>query len=215
MKLRIIRAETKQVRINRAGRTWVVAGALAAMVAAPLAAQNQSDGYKFIKAVRDRDGAVATEFLDEPGNTVVNARDITSGETALHAVVQRRDLTWVRFLLQRGANPNIADRNGVTPLQIAAQLGFIEGVEQLLKRGADVDVSDSTGETPLISAVHRRDIKLVETLVTNGANPDRADNSGRSARDYALLMGARSGVLEAIEKAEKDRAEPAKTYGPN
>lgn len=192
----------------------IVAGLLA-MLASPVAAQQQSDGYKFLKAVRDRDGDIATQLLDEPGNTIVNARDITTGETALHAVVQRRDLTWVRFLLQRGANPNIADKNGTTPLQIAAQLGFIEGVEQLIKRGADVDVSDTTGETPLISAVHRRDLKLVELLVVNGSNPDRTDNSGRSARDYAMLMGARAGVLEAIEKAEKGKQDQAKTYGPN
>ena len=191
----------------------IVAGLLA-MLASPVAAQQQSDGYKFLKAVRDRDGDIATKLLDEPGNTIVNARDITTGETALHAVVQRRDLTWVRFLLQRGANPNIADKNGTTPLQIAAQLGFIEGVEQLIKRGAEVDVSDSTGETPLISAVHRGDLKLVEMLIANGGNPDRTDNSGRSARDYAMLLGARAGVIEAIEKGEKSGNKTAETYGP-
>ena len=196
-------------------RGLVIALGSLAMLASPLAAQRTSDGYRFIKAVRDRDGDVATELLNEPGTTIVNAREITTGETALHAVVQRRDLTWVRFLLQRGANPNIADKNGVYPLQIAAQLGFIEGVERLIEGGAEVDVSDVTGETPLISAVHRRDVKMVEILVVNGASPDRADNSGRTARDYAKLLGDRAGVLEAIEKAESAGEEEAESYGPN
>lgn len=203
------------MRIIGVKRGLVIAGAGLAMLASPLAAQFQSDGYKFIKAVRDRDGTVATQMLDEPGTTIVNAREVTTGETALHAVVQRRDLTWVKFLLQRGANPDIADKNGVYPIQIAAQLGFIEGVERLVQGGADIDVSDSTGETPLISAVHRRDLKMIEMLVKNGANPDRTDNSGRSARDYAALMGARSGVLAAIEKAEGTDEGEAETYGPN
>ena len=203
------------VRKQGMKRGWVIAGATLAMLASPLAAQFQSDGYKFIKAVRDRDGTVATQMLDEPGTTIVNAREVGTGETALHAVVQRRDLNWVKFLLQRGANPNIADRNGVYPIQLAAQLGFIEGVERLIKGGAEVDVSDSTGETPLISAVHRRDLKMVGVLVEGGANPDRTDNSGRSARDYAMLMGARSGVLDAIEKAEEEDEADAKAYGPN
>lgn len=203
------------MRIIGVKRGLVIAGAGLAMLASPLAAQFQSDGYKFIKAVRDRDGTVATQMLDEPGTTIVNAREVTTGETALHAVVQRRDLTWVKFLLQRGANPDIADKNGVYPIQIAAQLGFIEGVERLVQGGADIDVSDSTGETPLISAVHRRDLKMIEMLVKNGANPDRTDNSGRTARDYAALMGARSGVLEAIEKAEGADEGEAETYGPN
>jgi ankyrin repeat protein len=56
---------------------------------------------------------------------------------------------------------------------------------------------------------------MIEMLVKNGANPDRTDNSGRSARDYAALMGARSGVLEAIEKAEGADEGDAETYGPN
>lgn len=193
----------------------MVAAAMLAMLASPLAAQFQSDGYKFIKAVRDREGDVATQMLDEPGSTIVNAREVTTGETALHAVVQRRDITWVRFLLQRGANPNLADKNGVYPIQIAAQLGFIEGVERLIKGGAEVDVYDVTGETPLISAVHRRDLKMIELLVEKGANPDRADNSGRTARDYAALMGDRAGVLDAIEKAEADDEKEAETYGPS
>ena len=195
-------------------RGWVATGAVLAMLASPLAAQFQSDGYKFIKAVRERDGDVAMQMLDEPGTTIVNAREVATGETALHAVVQRRDLTWIQFLLQRGANPNIADKNGVYPIQIAAQLGFIEGVERLIKGGADVDVSDTTGETPLISAIHRRDLKLIELLVENGASTERTDNSGRSARDYAMLMGGRSGVLAAIEKAEQAGEGEAQTYGP-
>lgn len=192
----------------------VVLGAFA-LLATPVTAQQQSNGYKFIKAVRDRDGTEATRLLDEPGTTIVNARDITTGETAMHAVVQRRDLTWVRFLLQRGANPNIADKNGITPLQIAVQLGFIEGAERLIKGGAQVDVPDTTGETPLITAIHRRDTAMVELLITNGANPDRTDNSGRSARDYAALMGERAGIAEAIAKAEKGKADTARAYGPN
>lgn len=203
------------MRITGVKRGLVIAGAGLAMLASPLAAQFQSEGYKFIKAVRDRDGTVATQMLDEPGTTIVNAREVTTGETALHAVVQRRDLTWVKFLLQRGANPDIADKNGVYPIQIAAQLGFLEGVERLVEGGAEVDVSDTTGETPLISAVHRRDLKMIEMLVENGASPDRTDNSGRSARDYAALMGGRSGVLEAIEKAEGAGGDEAETYGPN
>ena len=202
------------MRTNGVKRGLIVAGSMLAMMASPLAAQFETDGYKFIKAVRDRDGTVATQLLDEPGTTVINAREVTTGETALHAVVQRRDLTWLKFLLQRGANPNIADKQGIYPIQTAAQLGFIEGVERLVQGGADIDVSDSTGESPLISAIHRRDLEMVELLIENGANPDRTDNSGRSARDYAELMGARSGMLEAIKKAEGAEKGDAQTYGP-
>jgi ankyrin repeat protein len=185
------------------------------MASPPLLAQSQRDGYKFLEAVKKREGDEVTRFLDEPGSVLVNSRDITSGETALHIVTQRRDPVWLRFLLSKGANPNLADKNGTTPLQLAVQLGFAEGVEILADRGAAVDVPNSTGETPLIAAVHRRDSGLVKLLIEKGASPDRADNSGRTARDYATLMGARSSMLEEIERAESERGEQSDAYGPS
>ena len=198
---------------RRAG--WLTVFAAAAL-AAPLAAQFYSEGYEFLKAVKDRDGDTATQALNEPGTVVVNARDITSGETALHIVTQRRDGLWIKFLTQKGANPNIADKNGVTPLVLAANLGFIEGVESLLKAGAQVDVSNTAGETPLIGAVHRRDVAMVRILLANGANPDRADNSGRTARDYARLSSGGKLILTEMEAAdEKRKAGGEKAYGPN
>lgn len=201
--------------MKRIARIFVLAGFAGSLAAAPLQAQMQRDGYKFLEAVKKRQGDDVTQMIEEPGSILVNTRDVTSGETALHIVTQRRDAVWVRFLLSKGANPNIADKNGTTPLQLAAQLGFTEGVEILADRGAQVDVSNSTGETPLISAVHRRDSGLVRLLISKGANADRADNSGRTARDYATLMGPRSTMLDEIERAEADRGEKSQSYGPS
>jgi len=195
-----------------------LAGALfGAVLAMPVQAQFFSDGYEFLKAVKDRDGDAATEALNEPGTTIVNARDITSGETALHITVARRDLLWTRFLIQRGANPNIRDKNGVSPLQLAVGLGFIEGVEALLDAGAEIDINDTAGETPLIAAVHRRDVPLIRLLLEKGANPDRTDNSGRSARDYAELSVSNRAILDEFARAdEAQKGKPeSKNYGPS
>jgi len=186
-------------------------------MAIPLAAQGFSNGYEFLKAVKDRDGDVATDMLNEPGTTVVNTRDITTGETGLHLVTLRRDTLWVRFLLQRGADPNIRDNKGVAPLQIAANLGFIEGVEELIKKGAKVDVTNRTGETPLMAAVHQRNIPIIRRLLKEGADPDLNDNSGRSARDYAELLNSNSLIMAEFEKADEEREENAapRDYGPS
>ncbi|ANY21420.1 Ankyrin repeats (3 copies) [Tsuneonella dongtanensis] len=201
--------------IRKAGLALALALAVSG-VAAPASAQF-SDSYNFLKAVKERDGTEATKFLNEPGTTIVNTRDLTNGETALHYVVQRRDELWTKFLLERGANPNIADKNGVTPLTIAASLGFVEGVERLVKAGGRIDTTNAAGETPLIAAVHRRDMAIVRLLLKHGASADRTDNSGRSARDYATLMGPSAGVLSEIERAETERKAKGAdkgTYGP-
>ena len=94
-----------------------------------------------------------------------------SGRTALHIAVERRDVVWLNYLASNGANPNIADKNGVTPLMSASRIGFFEGVEALVKAGAQVDTPSDTGETPLISAVLRGDTQMMRILLRAGANP--------------------------------------------
>jgi uncharacterized protein len=188
---------------------------LATVTAIPAQAQF-SDSYKFLDAVRKKEGDKVTEALNEPGTQIINTKDYTTGQTALHIVVARRDLVWVQFLIAKGANVNARDNRGVTPLVAASEMGFLEGVDELIKSGARVDEANNTGETPLISAVHRKDLALVRMLVKAGANPDRPDNSGRSARDYAALDKG-SAVLGELEKASKEAKSSGarKTYGPS
>jgi ankyrin repeat protein len=190
----------------------LIAGALA--WSGPAAAQF-SDSYKFLEAVKKKEGDKVTDALSEPGSTIINTRDVTTGESALHIVTLRRDLTWMSFLIGKGANVNVRDAKGVTPLVVATNLGFIEGVELLVEQGARVDESNNAGETPLITAVHNRNLALMRVLLKAGSNPDRADNSGRSARDYALLEGKNSSLVGEIQASARTTGKNApQVYGP-
>lgn len=207
---------------KRAGRFSILAQMLCALLAAALVAPAPamaqfSKSYKFLEAVRKKDGTVVQDALDEPGSQIVNTRDSTTGQTALHIVTARRDLTWMNFMISKGANVNVHDARGVTPLQLAVTLGFPEGVELLVGQKARIDEPNSEGETPLISAVHRRDTAMMRVLLKAGANPDRADNSGRSARDYALLNGPGNSLINEINSSAKPAAQrsgPQRSYGP-
>lgn len=200
-----------------------VAGATLALAAlltlgAPAAAQNFSDGYKFLEAVEKKDYSEAEKLLGKPGSTVINSRDITNGRTGLHIAVQRRDADWLAYLIRKGANPNIADNRGITPLILASQRGFHEGVEALIAARARIDEANQAGETPLITAVHRRDTQMMRALLKAGADPDRPDNSGRSAREYAQLDGSNSLLLAEIERSARptsERRNAADVYGPS
>lgn len=190
-------------------RKRLMIGLVAAMLLGAPAHAQFSDSYKFLKAVRDRDGAKVTEVIDVPGSTIINTRDYGTGEAALHIVVKRRDATWLAFLLAKGAKADIRDNEGNTPLIHAAQLGFVEGVQTLAGQGAGVNIANSRGETPLILAVHNRDIATVRALLAAGANPLLPDRiAGKSARDYAAEDRRSAALLKLI-----DEAKPAKPAG--
>lgn len=174
-----------------------------------------SEGYQFLDAVKKKDGEKVEKALSD-SEQIINAKDAASGETALHIVTQRRDATWLAFMLAKGANANATDDRGRTALEIAANLGWRDGVEVLLASGASPNVVNDAGETPLIFAVHRKDSQMVKQLLEAGANPDRADNSGRTARDYARIEGAGSTLLTTIDSyAKKAPAKPKAVYGPS
>jgi hypothetical protein len=186
-----------------------LAAAVAAAVSAPVLAQNFSQAYEFLKGVRSRDGAAVERFLASPSSTVINSRESGTGYGALHIVVRARDLTWLNFLLTRGARVDIQDNEGNTPLNSAAQIGWSEGAARLLRAGAGVDTPNNRGETALIAAVQRRDIVLVRQLLARGADPRRTDSSaGYSALDYAR-RDSRSADIARLLEAQRTPARTA------
>ena len=182
-------------------------------VVAPAAYAQFSDSYNFLKAVKDRKGEEAEKFLSEPGSVIINTRDGSTGETALHIVIQRRDSTWLGYLLQKGANPNLADKKGTTPLMLATQLGYVDGIDWLVRKKAVVDQTNRSGETALILAVQLRNPEAVRALLKAGASPDKTDSrAGYSARDYAKQDGRASAIAAIIESNGK--ADAAATTKP-
>lgn len=191
-------------------RMRALLAALFVVVSGPLLAQSSGIGFspafRFLKAVRDRDGNVATEMTATPGATVINTRDQQTGDGALHILVRGRDLSWLGFMLNRGARPDLQNNDGATALLLAAQIGWREGAERLLAGRANPNVQNNQGETPLIYAVRRFDSPMVRLLMANGADPNQTDSlSGSSALDYARQDRRGQALIPLLER----RATPA------
>ena len=184
----------------------------AALVSAPAAAQmSGSDGEAFITAMKEGNAGKALQLIDKPGSTVVNYRG-NDGNAGLHYATRARNGNWVGFLLSRGADPNIGDKSGDTPLILSARLGFPEGAARLLMQRAIVDKGNKLGETALIVAVQQRQAAIVKMLLEAGADPDKTDHaSGYSARDYAKRDNRSQDILKLIETV---KAKKAVTVGP-
>ncbi len=166
------------------------------------AAQQMSPGYVFLKAIREEDGTKVNDILGQPGQTIINTKDRSTGESALHIVARNGNLTYLRFLLAKGANPNIQDNRGNTPALLAVEAGSSEAIDALAARKANLNLGNASGETPLIRAVQLRNVDMVRTLIADGANPDQADViAGLSARDYAKRDTRTPVLLKLLDEA--------------
>lgn len=181
--------------------------ALAALIAAAptvAPAQRMSDSYEFLKAVKEADGNKVTQMLDRPGSTIVNTKEVSTGDTALHIVTRRNDATYIRFLLAKGAAINAQDARGNSALMIAVNGNCGECVDTLLGRRANVNLGNTSGETPLIRAVQMRNLEFAEKLLKAGANPDQGDRvAGMSARDYAKQDNRSPALTKLLTDAPK------------
>lgn len=175
-----------------------------ASLSSPAAADIGGPSYQFIKAVKEKDLFKANTLLNEPGAAIIDYRDPDTGDAALHMVVKRRDLPWVNYLLSKGANPNIEDRDGNTPLILAASQGFSDAVRSLIASNANVNGRNRSGETPLIKAVQALNVSVVRQLMAAGAKPDMADHvAGYSAIDYAERNRRASTILRLLKNPPK------------
>ena len=182
-----------------------------ALAAMPAGAQQLSNSTAFLNAVKEQDGNKVTELSAVPGfNIVVNAKDASTGDNALHIITRERDLTWLSFLIGKGARVNQQNDAGETPLATAAHLGWVEGAELLLRQGASVNLANDKGETPLILAVQRRDVPMVRLLLARGADPKHTDSiAGYSALDYARRDGRAEAIVKMLETPAKPVREAA------
>ena len=127
---------------------------------------------------------------------------LTIGATPLLRAAKAGDVPAIRLLLAHGADPNLPNLHGVTPVMAAAGLQSneidtrgrfkteaeaVESIELLAKAGADVNARDTrNGQTALHGAALWGYNDVVKTLVANKADLNARDSKGRTPLDSAM-----------------------------
>ena len=152
---------------------------------------------------------MVTDALDHGANVNAVTRTSNSGNTSLHIITQvgrpadnAKLLPIVTLLLSRGANPNIQNRDGTTPLMFATTSENIETMKLLLDAGADANLRHNSGQTALNMA---RDIPFADgvTLLEGRmqvSEPVVPVPPGPDSSNKELLLAARRGELDKVKE---------------
>ncbi|TYZ57817.1 hypothetical protein PybrP1_005537 [[Pythium] brassicae (nom. inval.)] len=104
-----------------------------------------------------------------------------------------------------GADVDVTDKDGATPLSVAATNGLADAVDALLLAGADINSRTYCLATPLYVASEMNYEEIVELLLRGGALTDYAVVGGATALCVAAKIGNRATVARLLE-AEATRS---------
>jgi ankyrin len=122
------------------------------------------------------------------------AADDPDGTTALHWAVRANDLDAAQRLLKAGANPDAANRYGITPLSLAAENSSAPLIQALLQAGAQ------PSGAILMTAARAGNAEVVRMLIARGAGANaREDTLGETALMWAAAENHPEAVRALIE----------------
>lgn len=124
---------------------------------------------------------------------LIHASLLTSQTPALHQAVLQSHTSTVEALINEGVDINGRDRDGRTPLQVAATVGGpekLEVIRLLLAKGANPNLRDNSGTSPLDEAVWKGWTERAALLLEGGASIDAPESkTGASPLNEAAFQG--------------------------
>ncbi|XP_077887452.1 uncharacterized protein LOC144370512 [Ictidomys tridecemlineatus] len=124
----------------------------------------------------------SVNLYDSDGNTPLMKVDVANG----FAAIQYEEEECAIILLENGANPNVHNNKGETPLHCAMFYRNTSIATKLLSFNADIEAKNTSGQTPLLFAIKKNRQMMVEFFIKNKANIHAVDDKGRTALMFAV-----------------------------
>lgn len=142
------------------------------------------------------------------GDTDLFAARDKEGWTAVTCAAANNDHQSAELLIKAGAEINVKDNFGWTPLMYAADVKIgVTMVSYLLANGADPNIRNNDGDTALKMAVSGNNVETIKLLIDKGANVEITDKEGNTP----LMLAAANGRLEAVSQLLAGGADLGKT----
>ncbi len=123
--------------------------------------------------------------------------------TPLSLAVRENKTEIVKLLLEKGANMEIMDTNGLSPLGEAVLESNTYNIAKLLiEKGANINIKNRKGLTPLLYVIsNSSDVIFAKYLLDKGADINEKDNEGRRAFDLAKNNKMKTFVEESFTES--------------
>lgn len=155
--------------------------------------------------------AFNSTYIREPDKIA----DAATGMTVLIEAIQKEDLIRLEQLLEAGASPNKATKDGRAPLHHAARLGNTRICDMLFEYGAAVNPRDKQLETPLFDALKAPDpVAMLDFLLKAGLDADIANADGRIPLHAAAESGGTAAIRRLLESTGNPNRPDKKGYQP-
>eukprot|EP01025_Chloroclados_australasicus_P032834 TRINITY_DN33361_c0_g1_i1.p1 TRINITY_DN33361_c0_g1~~TRINITY_DN33361_c0_g1_i1.p1 ORF type:complete len:540 (+),score=76.32 TRINITY_DN33361_c0_g1_i1:64-1683(+) len=118
----------------------------------------------------------------------VDSRAMVGAGSPLHVAAATNNYNIAIALIRAGANPNIKDKDGRTPLLCAAKLGSLKTAQSLMDANASVMETDPQGRIPLHFAVQQGHKDLVHELLMRRSDPNKPDQDKQTPIHYAAAL---------------------------
>ena len=121
---------------------------------------------------------------------VVHLKSLDCLGTPLDVASQYGNMDAAKLLLDNGAETDVVDEGGESPMRQAIRKSHTTTVRLLLDHGANPDSEQNDGyDTYLCDAAWHDSIDIVESLLVAGADPDRVGEDANTALDIAIYNG--------------------------